>query len=101
MEITRSLKYMDNNIPDIEETKYVDIQDAMAQVSKNFEYCAAGIENLSKRISIMEEAFNKMPPPGADMIQYKPPGSEEYKNLASVFEDLYDRINTIETVLGI
>ncbi len=98
MEITRSLKMKDKTI---EETKYVDIQDAMTQVSKNFEFVASGLENLSSRLSVLEEAFNKMPPPGPEMIQYKPPGEDEYKNLASVFEDLYERINTIETVLGI
>ena len=35
------------------------------------------------------------------MIQYKIPGNDDYSDLASVFDDLYDRLNKIEEDIAI
>ena len=58
------------------------------------------VKNLASRISILETAFNKLPPPGADMIQYKPPGYEKHLNIKEILDDLYDRLNKLEDRLG-
>lgn len=73
----------------------------MDNLNENFKNIAEAFNHTNARLQLLEEAVSKMPPPGPAMIQYKPPGSEEYKNLKQVFDDLYERINTIETVLGI
>jgi len=62
------------------------------QISKNFEMIAQAIENLAKRISALEEAMGQYPPPGANMIQYKPPGKEEYMDMKELFDDIYARL---------
>ena len=80
---------------------FISAEEAINQMNTNFKMIAEGLENLAKRLNILEDALQKMPPPGADGIQFKPPGEDEYKNLAETFKDLYDRINTIETVVGI
>ena len=54
------------------------------------------VKNLASRISILETAFNKLPPPGADMVKYKIPGSDEYSNLKELFDNLYERLNKLE-----
>jgi len=54
------------------------------------------IENLSKRVAICEGALQKLPPPSADMIQYKPQGADEYLNMKQIFDDLYERLNKLE-----
>jgi hypothetical protein len=73
----------------------------MDNLNENFKNINDAFLHLNARIQLLEEAVSKMPPPGPSMIQYKPPGSDEYKNLKQVFDDLYERLNTIETVLGI
>ena len=42
------------------------------------------------------QAFNKLPPPGANMVKYKIPGDEEYSNLKELFDNLYERLNKLE-----
>jgi len=54
------------------------------------------VKNLASRISILETAFNKLPPPGADMVKYKIPGDDEYSNLKELFDNLYERLNKLE-----
>lgn len=54
------------------------------------------IENLSKRVAACEGALSKLPPPSADMIQYKPPGSDKYLNIKEILDDLYERLNKLE-----
>ena len=53
------------------------------------------VKNLASRISILETAFNKLPPPGADMVKYKIPGSDDYSNLKELFDNLYERLNKL------
>ena len=50
---------------------------------------------------MLEQAFQKLPPPGADMVKYKIPGDDEYSNLKELLDNIFDRLNTIETVNGI
>ena len=41
-----------------------------------------GLENLcDSRIATVEGVLAKIPPPGADMIKYKPEGYEDYLNM--------------------
>ena len=54
------------------------------------------VKNLASRISILETAFNKLPPPGADMVKYKIPGNDDYSNLKELFDNLYERLNKLE-----
>lgn len=66
-----------------------------------FEKISKSIKNLADRQAILEQAIQKMPPPGADMVKYKIPGDEEYSNLKELLDNIFDRLNTIETVNGI
>ena len=66
-----------------------------------FEQLSKAIENLAQRQATLERAIMKMPPPGADMVKYKIPGDEEYSNLKELLDNIFDRLNTIETVNGI
>jgi hypothetical protein len=63
---------------------------------EHMEMISKAIENLASRISVVEGALGKMPPPGAEMIKYKPEGYEDYLNIRELFDDLYMRINMIE-----
>ena len=66
-----------------------------------FQQQAEALTNLAKRVERVEMALQKIPPPGADMIKYKIPGQDEYSNLKELLDNLFERINTIETVVGI
>jgi len=66
-----------------------------------FEQISKSIKNLAERQQILEQAFQKLPPPGADMVKYKIPGDEDYSNLKELLDNIFDRLNTIETVNGI
>jgi len=66
-----------------------------------FENISKSIKNLAERQQILEQAIQKMPPPGADMVKYKIPGDEEYSNLKELLDNIFERLNTIETVTGI
>jgi hypothetical protein len=64
------------------------------------EYChgiiAQALNNLADRIAAIEEFLKKFPEPGPNMIQYKPEGQEKHLNIREVFDDLYDRLNTLD-----
>lgn len=66
------------------------------QYQEHMEMIGKALENLAERSKTLEEAFSKMPPPGADMIKYKPEGYEDYLNLGQLFDDLYTRLNMLE-----
>jgi hypothetical protein len=66
-----------------------------------FEQISDAIKNLASRQQILEQAIQKMPPPGADMVKYKIPGNEDYSNLKELLDNIYERLNTIESVIGI
>ena len=74
--------------------------DDMEKIAFCLEKVGQGLENLAKRVSITEGAVAKLPPPGADMIQYKPPGYEKHLNIKEILDDLYDRLNKLEDRLG-
>ncbi|MBT5122852.1 MAG: hypothetical protein HOM38_09035 [Euryarchaeota archaeon] len=59
------------------------------------------IKNLAERQAVLEQAFQRLPPPGADMVKYKIPGDDEYSNLKELLDNIFERLNTIETVNGI
>ena len=66
------------------------------QYQEHMEMIGKSLQNLAERSKHMEEAFSKMPPPGADMGKYKPEGYEDYLNLGQLFDDLYTRLNMLE-----
>ena len=61
-----------------------------------FKNLSDAIKNLNERCNKIEEAFQKIPPPGPDMIKYKIPGTDEYSNLLVLFDNLFDRIENLE-----
>ena len=61
-----------------------------------FEQLSQALVQLTNRVTALEQAVSKFPPPGADMIQYKIPGNEEYSNLPELFDYLYTRLNNLE-----
>jgi len=65
-------------------------------VAWSLQQLSEGLKNLAQRITYLEVAVGKMPPPGADMVKYKIPGNDEYSNLKELFDDLYDRLNRVE-----
>lgn len=66
-----------------------------------FENISEAIKNLASRQALLEQALQKLPPPGADMVKYKIPGNEDYSNLKELLDNIFERLNTIETVNGI
>ena len=46
-----------------------------------FEQISKSIKNLAERQAVLEHAFQRLTPPGADMVKYKIPGDDEYSNL--------------------
>jgi hypothetical protein len=83
----------ENSVPQFEsDAEY--FQWAFEQISKS-------IKNLADRQAVLEQAFQKLPPPGADMVKYKIPGNEDYSNLKELLDNIFERLNTIETVNGI
>jgi hypothetical protein len=61
-----------------------------------FEQLSQALVQLTNRVTALEQALQKFPPPGADMIKYKIPGHEDYSNLPGLFDDLYTRLNNLE-----
>lgn len=57
-----------------------------------FNKIAEAIKALASRIGQTEQFIQR----GADMIQYKIPGRDDYSNLKEIFDDLYDRLNKLE-----
>ena len=65
-----------------------------------FEKISEAITNLTHRVAQVEEGLQKIPPPGADMIKYKPPGSPTYSNFKEVLDMLFDSVNAIDNRLN-
>ena len=65
-----------------------------------FKKISESISNLAKRLEQVEEGLQKIPPPGADMIKYKPPGRPTYLNMKELFETLFGAINHLENRLN-
>tara|TARA_B100001059_G_scaffold112705_1_gene112931 strand:- start:7935 stop:8225 length:291 start_codon:yes stop_codon:yes gene_type:complete len=61
-----------------------------------FEQLSQGLVTMTNRVTALEQAVSKFPPPGADMIKYKIPEREEYSNLVELFDNLYDRLRNLE-----
>ena len=73
-----------------------EFESEMEAVAWSFKQLSEAVKNLASRIAVLETAFNKLPPPGADMVKYKIPGNDDYSNLKELFDNLYDRINKLE-----
>ena len=74
--------------------------DDIEKIAFCLEKVGQGLENLAKRTAICEDAIRKQPPPGADMIQYKPEGYEKHLNIKEILDDLYSRLNKLEDRLS-
>ena len=48
---------------------------------EHMDMISKALENLAGRIIVLEQAMGKMPPPGSDMIKYKPDGYEDHLNM--------------------
>ena len=66
-----------------------EFESEMEAVAWSFKQLSEAVKNLASRIAVLETAFNKLPPPGADMVKYKIPGNDDYSNLKELFDDLY------------
>ena len=73
-----------------------EFESEMEAVAWSFKQLSEAVKNLAARIAVLETAFNKLPPPGADMVKYKIPGNDEYSNLKELFDNLYERLNKLE-----
>ena len=51
-----------------------EFESEMEAVAWSFKQLSEAVKNLASRIAVLETAFNKLPPPGADMVKYKIPG---------------------------
>jgi len=54
-----------------------------------FQKISEAITNLTKRIEQVEEGMQKIPPPGPDMVKYKPPGNPTYLNLKELLDLIF------------
>ena len=61
-----------------------------------FKKISESITNLAQRIENVEEGMGKIPPPGADMVKYKPPGSPTYLNLKELLDLIFKIIQDQE-----
>ena len=61
-----------------------------------FEKISEAITNLAQRVEKVEEGLQKIPPPGPDMIKYKPPLSPVYQNLLELFDTIFGTLNSYE-----
>ena len=73
-----------------------EFESEMEAVAWSFKQLSEAVKNLASRIAVLETAFNKLPPPGADMVKYKIPGNDYYRNLTELFDNLYERLNKLE-----
>ena len=62
------------------------MEEFLDQYKEHMEMIGKALENLAERSKRLEEAFSKIPPPGANMVKYKPEGYEEYLNLSQLFD---------------
>ena len=65
-----------------------------------FEKISEAITNLTKRLEQVEGGLMKIPPPGADMIKYKPPGSPTYLNMKELLDTMFATLNHLENRLN-
>lgn len=63
---------------------------------EHMDMISKALENLAARIVTIEGAMGKMPPPGSDMIKYKPEGYEDHLNMKELLDDIYMKINMLE-----
>ena len=63
---------------------------------EHMDMISKALENLAARIVTIEGAMGKMPPPGSDMIKYKPDGYEDHLNMKELLDDIYMKINMLE-----
>ena len=63
---------------------------------EHMDMISKALENLAGRIIVLEQAMGKMPPPGSDMIKYKPDGYQDHLNMKELLDDLYMKINMLE-----
>ena len=61
-----------------------------------FKKISESLTNLAKRVEQVEEGLGKIPPPGADMVKYKPPGSPAYLNLKELLDLIFKVMNDHE-----
>tara|TARA_B100000902_G_scaffold77750_1_gene82509 strand:+ start:67 stop:405 length:339 start_codon:yes stop_codon:yes gene_type:complete len=61
-----------------------------------FEKISESLKNLAQRMEKVEEGLQKIPPPGPDMIKYKPPLSPVYQNLLELFDTIFGTLNSYE-----
>lgn len=61
-----------------------------------FEQLSQALVQMTNRVTVLEQAISKFPPPGADMIKYKIPERDDYSNLKELLDNLYDRIRCLE-----
>ncbi len=61
-----------------------------------FEKISDSLKNLAQRMEKVEEGLQKIPPPGPDMIKYKPPLSPVYQNLLELFDTIFGTLNSYE-----
>ena len=64
--------------------------------SWGFEQLSQALVQLTNRVTALEQALQKFPPPDADMIKYKIPERDDYSNLKELLDNLYDRIRCLE-----
>ena len=65
-----------------------------------FEKISEAITNLTKRLEQVEGGLMKIPPPVADMIKYKPPGSPTYLNMKELLDTMFATLNHLENRLN-
>ena len=65
-----------------------------------FEKISEAITNLTKRLEQVEGGLMKIPPPGADMIKYKPPGSPTYLHMKEWMDTMLATLNHLENRLN-
>jgi|TARA_B100001113_G_scaffold227767_1_gene186971 hypothetical protein len=54
-----------------------------------FENISTALRNLTDRVEKLEIAIQKIPPPGAEMMKYRPEGKKDYLNMKELFDDIY------------
>ncbi len=54
-----------------------------------FENISTALKNLTDRVEKLEVAIQKIPPPGAEMMKYRPEGRSDYLNMKELFDDIY------------